>query len=497
MGRLRGRLGALTLGHLWLALPIAFIFVVAAAIPVAQADYWFHVAVGEVISRTGAIPALDEYSSTRFGEPYPSYQQFWLADLAMYWIYRLGGPLLASTAHAVMLAATYGILLRVCWLTGRNMPAAAIATMMAALLGMSNWNIRPQTISFLFGALLLLAIAEHRRAAARGWLVLVPAVMVAWVNVHGTFPIGLAIIGLWLLDEVRLQVALVRSGQAPPATGVKCAAITLLLAVAATFVHPGGAAWLGYVGGMTVNDSVQTVSEWLPPDPTTTFGMIFFAGLLAVVLLLMGSPDRPNSVELVTFVMFAVLALRYGRGSVWFGIVMAPIAARYLGPIFNRRAVGGATRASAGEARFATVGLVTLLLVSLFAAPPVRSVLTGREVLADNTPVSAANYLLTHQLPGPIFNSQIFGSYIIWAAQPEYPVFVDSRVELYPEALWDDYRSISAAVWDWEDRLERYEIKTLFLDPEYAENLIKAAGASPRWVESFRDDDAVIFTRAN
>jgi hypothetical protein len=58
-----------------------------------------------------------------------------------------------------------------------------------------------------------------------------------------------------------------------------------------------------------------------------------------------------------------------------------------------------------------------------------------------------------------------FGSYMIWAAQPTYKVFVDSRIELYTPEIWQDYLSISNALGDWEQTLGEYEVNSLMLSP--------------------------------
>lgn len=489
---MRAGIGALRLEYLWPALVLTLIFVVTAAMPIAQADFWFHVAVGGDIATTGAIPAVDEYSFTQAGDPYVSYQQFWLMDLVLYGLHELGGPVLISLLHAVTLTTTYALVMFVSWRQARDWRAAAIATLLAAVLGFFNWNIRPQTVAFLLGALLMVGITEFRTTRRKAWLTLIPLVIVIWVNSHGTFVVGLAILGLWFLDEVLAQAAAIRRGEDPPSTGVTIPALAVGLGFAATFANPGGASWLKYLGAMTNNAAVQVASEWLPPDPLEIQGASFFACLLLVVVVLLRSPLRPTFVELAALIVFSALGIRYVRGSVWFGIVLAPIFARHLAA-FRRPA--GHPEPSPIEHRFAAVGLAVLAGLTIVVAPPLRVALTGRDVLAPDTPIAATAFMLEHELPGPVFNSQLFGSYLIWAAQPEYPVFIDSRVELFSEEVWDDYLAISAARWDWEERLDRYEVKTLFLDPGYAENLVEAASASPRWVEAYRDDIVVIFTR--
>lgn len=496
MARFGSRLGSLRLEHLWPATVLTLIFALTAAMPVAQADFWWHVTVGEQIAATRSIPALDTFTHTQAGDPYPSYQQFWLMDLVLYWLHALGGPVLVSVVHALTLTTTYALVLWVAWRASHSWRAAAIATLLAAILGFFNWNIRPQTAAFLLGALLLAGITAQRSSASGRWVALFPLVMVVWANAHGTFPIGLALLGLWVLDELVTQARAIRAGEAGPATGLTRAALALLLSLLATFVSPAGPGWLRYVGAMAGNEAVQGVSEWLPPDPTEAQGASFFAVLLLMMFVLIRSPRRPTLVELVTFLAFAALGIRYGRGSVWLGIVAAPVIAAHLAALGARFRPAQPAAPSRTESRFALGGLVVLTLAALVAAAPAREALTGRQVIASDTPVESTAFLLAAQPPGPIFNSQVFGSYLIWAAQPDYPVFIDSRVELFPDAVWEDYAAISAARWDWQARLDRYGVRTLFLSPEYAEHLIEAATASPAWVEIYRDDVAVILTQS-
>ena len=55
---------------------------------------------------------MDYFSYTRAGEPY--FDQPWLAQIIMYWIYRIGGAALSIVALAALLGLTYAMLLRLC-----------------------------------------------------------------------------------------------------------------------------------------------------------------------------------------------------------------------------------------------------------------------------------------------------------------------------------------------------------------------------------------------
>jgi hypothetical protein len=107
--------------------------------------------------------------------------------------------------------------------------------------------------------------------------------------------------------------------------------------------------------------------------------------------------------------------------------------------------------------------------------------------------VEATRFLLEEQPPGPLFHTMSFGSYLAWEAQPEYPVFVDSRIELYPLEVWGDYIQISAAAPGWEERLGAYGVRTLMVSPQEQAGLVEAAETSPNWEEIYADDAAVVF----
>jgi len=75
-----------------------------AAVPPLDSDLWWHLANGRLIVTTGSIPHVDVYSFSAAGQPWVMHE--WLADLAMYLLYQLGGlPSLVAIFAAVVTAA--------------------------------------------------------------------------------------------------------------------------------------------------------------------------------------------------------------------------------------------------------------------------------------------------------------------------------------------------------------------------------------------------------
>ncbi len=93
--------------------------------------------------------------------------------------------------------------------------------------------------------------------------------MVVWVNCHGSFVIGLLLVGLWLVDE-----SLASSGDSactkrerPFTRRLIAATAALATASLACLLNPGGPGILSYVTDLTSNAAVQgLVPEWAPPS---------------------------------------------------------------------------------------------------------------------------------------------------------------------------------------------------------------------------------------
>jgi hypothetical protein len=116
-------------------------------------------------------------------------------------------------------------------------------------------------------------------------------------------------------------------------------------------------------------------------------------------------------------------------------------------------------------------------------------------LISSETPVQATQFLLAENPPGRVFNAMSFGSYLIWAAYPQYQVFVDSRIELFPDNVWLDYLNISNAEGDWEASLKNYGVNTLMLSTVEQPALIEAAKESDEWKPIYQDGMAIVFER--
>lgn len=488
--------------YLWPVAVLACLFAFVSTHPIRPHDYWWHMAVGREIVSTGHLPAVDVYSYTVPGKPYPSYNAYWFSDVLMYEVYRLGGPAMSVFVHTLIITGTYCLVLVLCWRLSGNPRIAALAVLCAAALGIENWNLRPQAFSFLIFTLYLCLIQEFRLNAKvpRALLLAFPALAVVWVNCHGSSPLALVLLGVWLLETLweRWRIG----PQAPREVWVPMAALGL--AAAALLVNPLGIGLFAYLREMNTNIVVRHQPEWQPASMGSLDGIAFFVlAPLGLALLLWAGRARSGLYHWLMFLGFAVLAAKTGRAIIWFGLVLAPIVAELLPRLlpWGRRLPAGTASPAEGRrsqrdpgATILIVCFVGLMIVTLpwfkqyLPMPPKKAGL-----IAAETPVAATEYLLQHHLPPQVFHNMPYGSYLIWRAYPQYHVFLDSRIELYPAWLWDIYSGATSAAPGWQDNFKRFGVRTVMASRSMQPWLIDALAKEPGWQRVYEDSQTVIF----
>jgi hypothetical protein len=489
---------SLTLPRLWAFLSLACIFVILNLVFVHPHDFWWHVRAGQWIVDNGRVPAVDLFSYTQAGEPW-AYQS-WLMEIILYLLVRVGDLPLVILFNTMVITTAYGVLL----LVNRQAAAgdlrwAALATLAGASLALLNKTPRPQTISFLLLVLTLYLVErdawqrddlDPQVGGKRSLWWLVP-LFALWANAHGGFVLGLALLGTYLL--ARLLAWLRKQGPFP---------VTLLLvtvfSATATLITPLGLGMIDYVLGFLRHPVTRSLNaEFWPPTVRTLDGLLFFGFALALVVLLFVSRYRPTAREALRLLLFGGLALMARRNATWFGFVAAPTLAACLHCWAVGRGVAVGMRA--GRPRLNRALAVVAGLLILLSLPWIRPYLSlpeqNRGYISAGTPVEAVTFLGTlvesSAQPGRVFHTETCGSYMIWAS-PEVPVFIDTRVELYPEKQWRDYLALGGGRQDWEAILGNYGVDTLLLERGRQGPLIEAATASPDWKERYRDDQAVI-----
>jgi hypothetical protein len=483
---------------LWALTILTGVFTFVNTSQITPNDFWWHMAVGREIVDSRQIPSVDIYSHTMTGQLYPSYKMFWLMDVWLYGWYSLGGPELILFIHSMIIAGTYLVILLLCWQDSKKWGVTSVCLLFAIVLGIYAWNLRPQAVSFLIGSIFLYSIYAYRRRPNPAWLAVFPVGMLVWVNSHGSFPIGLVLIGIWFGDEIWQVWRAEGDRSSKP---LQAPIFALLLTGLVCLINPRGAEIVTYIATMVSNPAVQTsVPEWAAPSFDSPIGPFFFTGILLTAAILALSPRRPTFFQMAMFIGFVLLGLSTTRGVIWYGLVMAPILAMHISAILDSRHKNEIVQQT--QKRTALINLALLVLIislAVISLPWFRSLVPMPEerqkLITQDTPIEATKFLTNQSLPQKIFNDMGFGSYLIWAAQPEYKVFVDPRIELFPQEIWTDYHMISNAIPGWEKRLEDHGARTLMLNTKSQGPLIEAVGDSDQWSLIYQDRFTRIFNK--
>jgi hypothetical protein len=503
----------LTLDHVWLAAALMLIALRPLLTPIPPNDFWWHMATGRATLAQGGIPIADSFSYTQLGQPF--FNQGWLAQLLMYGLYQLGGLPLIIILQALVIALAYGLLLRLCLLrTGQVQLSVGLLLLTTLPLSFDNWLVRPQSYAFPLFVGTLTILTEYR-LAFKNRLWLLPLLMILWVNIHGSFVLGGVLIaatlaGEWLKRRITGWREAASWASRPigapedvltrPEPERQPPLLPLLLWGAATalalLVNPRGLEVIGYVRNLLGTSAVTNlVTEWAPPTIREPGGTIFFLFLCICMCVLTYARRRPDLTDLLLFFAFLWNALSANRNIVWFGFVATLLvvvqAATLIGTPRAARGVVGSSTLNA-----VLIGLLGLLLA--IALPWWKPALLPPSVgalLSEDTPIAAVAFLQGQpDRPRRLFHSEAYGSYLIWQA-PEQPVFIDTRIELYPIEQWRDFidlgqgKNVSAL-------LAKYDIDGLLLDSVRQKPLIEFARKDGGWVERYKDEHTVYFTRA-
>ena len=115
-------------------------------------------------------------------------------------------------------------------------------------------------------------------------------------------------------------------------------------------------------------------------------------------------------------------------------------------------------------------------------------------IVEKSFPVAAVEYLNTHSVPGPTYNSYFFGGYLIFARGPESKVFIDGRGDIYERAgVLSDYVALVNLQPGSLTVLQKYNIQSCLLSR--GEGLSTILAALPGWQKVYEDGNAVLFVK--
>jgi tetratricopeptide (TPR) repeat protein len=460
-------------------------------------DYWWHLRTGERIAATGEVPTADAYTYSVPGARWVD--MHWLFQLGLHRVYDLGGHRAVIVGKGVLAGLLLGLVGSLGYRRDRP-EVTALALGLLLLVASNRFLVRPEMLSFVLLAALIVLLERYRVRGLGLWAV--APIQLLWANVHGLFAVGIAVCGLYTAAE-----ALRPLGGRPlrPRSLGRLVALTLLAAAVSAFNPNGldGAFFaleqLGMIteSGHASRPLVSEISRLLGPySPALPLQQAAVVAFILLTLAAMIVNPRLRPVDALLWGSFAFLALSARRNAALLGVVLAPILVRSGNAALDAHPLG--------RRLGSTAALVAPVLLALALVTAGRGDLSrwlgqpkkiGFGVAAHYYPERAADWIARERPPGRLFHFQRDGGYLIWRLYPAYPVLVDGRLEVFGAERLREFRAVDPQEFRRLD--ERFDFGTALVSYRHhrVDRLVAALHADPAWRLCFVGEVAVVFVR--
>ncbi len=500
-----------------------------------DAGIGWHIRTGQMIFATHVIPRVDPFSATAFsattGRAWFAWE--WLYDVLVGWLDRVAGlngvALFTALVIAVVFAWTFRLLLR----RGTNILLALLLVLLAASAAMIHFLARPHVVSWLFTvawfwildssetsccALDSEPFAEPKpRRVLILWLL--PPLMLVWVNVHGGFLVGFALLAIywcsaawqWLRpsgDRFEDILRKIRAGRL-----VRTLTLIGVLSGLATLVNPYGVHLYVHIYRYLTNRFLMDhINEFQSPN-FHYVAQKCFAGLLLLTLVALAVKGRaPNHARLsqILVVLFAVYSGLYASrnipvSSLLLILIIGPWLSKTMERFWDRRRTAGGLASPTFLERMEAIEfslhghlwpIALILLTCWIAAHGGR---LGEKPLMDahfdakRFPEAAVDYLEAHEVQGPLVAPDDWGGYLIYRLYPRVLMVIDDRHDFYGEEFLKSYLKMVNAEPGWQGFLQQSQAHCVVVpkDSALANLLEETAG----WKAIYSDDVATAFVR--
>jgi hypothetical protein len=475
-------------------------------------DYWWQLAFGRIIVETGSSPGANLFLYT-----IPAGASFvdqpWLSQWTLYRLVEQFGHNGPYLCRAAITAAVWTGLI---WLARRRCrdPRVVGATALAAVVisaGIFSVRSRMFALPLYVAALGVMVEVADRRLSA-GWLAALVPIVGLWANLHGSFalvPVLVACVGGAVGGEAWLEEH--EEGWRVPVPW--CGAVAAVLV--AGCATPIGWTIYEYVAGITFSAQVTaTVSEWQPPDPTSSYGAFVYVSVIAGLVVLALRRRHLRVFEVVLYATTAYLAVDSVRSVFWWAAVAVIVIPPHLAALLPADpGEADETTPFQGGVHAVVVAMLAAAVVAIQPGMPgfaartailgddVRQSPPGAGILSSRTPLDLVDRLEDVGETGPIFHDQAIGGlleYRLGAREPSKPrqvAFVDQRMGLIPPNIWADYFTVSQAAEGWAARLEEWDVEWLLLYAGEQSELIDAARQTGEWHHVADEGEHVLFER--
>ncbi len=491
--------------------------------PLADPDIGWHIRTGERILATHTLPRTDPYSSTMQGQRWFAWE--WLYDLLLGILYRAGRLNAVVWLCAVVVATVFALVLSQLHKRGTGLLLSIVLMLLAEAAAIIHLFARPHIVSWLFTLLWFIALEKWEqhgsgdsRERLRRWLPwFFPVSTVLWVNLHGGWVFGMALLAIYTLSafveslRTRDVFAAIRASHR-----ARAMAIAAIFSALATLLNPYG--WNLHVHiyrYLTDRYLMNHIAEFHSPDfhgwAQRCFAVIFLLTLFAFA----SSRGRISLSHLLVAVLAVYSGFLSNRNlpvsAILLVLIIGPMLSQQFAALATRPGVWGwlrlrvaqitdfSDRMGAQESAlrghlWPIVGSVAALAICFHGGWLGSHHLIQAQFDPEKIPVAAVAYLEKQPSTDPIFTLDSWGGYLIYRLYPHRKVLMDDRHDLYGSDRVREALVLMQGEPGWRDILEKWQIHTLLLPAE--STLANLLPELPQeWRLTYTDNVAVVFEK--
>jgi hypothetical protein len=490
-----------------------------------DAGIGWHIRTGDLIRSTHEVPHVDPFSSVMQGHDWFAWE--WLYDYVVGTLHSWAELNSVVLLTGFVIALTFALVFRRMVARGAQLPVAIVILLLALAASTIHFLARPHVVSWLL-AVIWFDVLE-RFEAEGNWrrLVWLPVTMLAWVNLHGGFLVGFALLGIyfvgsavpgWSARNVAEKAAARARAKAIAITGVVCALFTL----ANPYGYQLHVHIYQYLSDRFLMDHID---EFLSPNfhglPQKCFAVLVLLAVVATA----GTRKKITLSQLLV-VLFAIYTGMYASrnipiSSILLAMIVAPQLSVILREMAGSREVSDGLRRAlarfdlfsarmwAFDARMAGKlwpGLAVVVLLWACAHHGMFGSSRLMEARFDDRkfPAKAVDYLaagdaghadvaLSRGAENAIFCPDRWGGYLIYRLYPGQLVAVDDRHDLYGTEFLKRYLKVVHGEPGWGEALADTRASWALVPAESV--LAGLLASDAKWSVAYRDEVAVLFRK--
>lgn len=505
----------------WILL-FGFIFFLSLknCLSILDVDLGWHLRVGKDLITKFIWPKFDLYSFSHMGYPWVDHE--WLSDAISYLIYAKTNFIVLSLIFALILVLIFYFEAKIIQKINKNNTflISGLCFILASLSFLGFIAVRMQVISWLGLVIMLYLLLLHYYENYKKILFYLPILMLLWVNLHGGFVLGLALLFLYTIFSPKDR---------------KILTLILCLSILMTFVNPYFfGIWKEVWQVATDSFGKSHIVEWAPllAYPLNIFELIYLAIFIVFIILKKNYQKIPLPI-LIFLGLTLVSAIMHKRNMPVFIVASLPFLATsiertidhlnhhtYIGVVVNYK-------------KYLEVDLINIFSLLFINLIILLSIISNfNQILADpykNPQIyfyQTKEYLIKNNLTGRTFANFALGGYLLWTMPKGYQVFYDGRMvhwRIGEERFLKEYLIIYNGEENWPAVVEKYQIKNIIIPKNtflkrfladdwlnrliykdkilsiknYESNLHKVLKENIEWELIYENDESYIYAKTN